>query len=205
MLNNTVNNRAQKRVICCLIEDGKTIDCCSTRHFGRSITHPVHPKYLPITVPSDDLVYNDPLSGRKEKVECMSFVRSAFGRNQNGPTISRAGDNDLSCEFLCSLFSILSIQVNILTTWMDGSQVYGNADAVGITLRDQSSGKGQLKTSESSRSGHKLPPLTGSCCLEIGDLSNTCPVANRPVSRFSGVVIHGIKPALIVHYWSHSK
>lgn len=182
-MNNTLNDRALPCVICCIIDDGKGIDCCSTRHFGQFITLPdaAHPECLPITVPSDDPLYNDPVSGRKEKVNCMSFVRSAFGSNQNGPTINREQVIMIrvaSCSFCIILFSLTSIQMNIVTPWLDGSQVYGNADAVAITLRDPSSGKGQLKTSESNRSGRKLAPLTDSCCAEMGDLNNTCPVAN---------------------------
>ncbi|KAI9556896.1 hypothetical protein GHT06_016690 [Daphnia sinensis] len=110
---------------------------------------PAHPECLPITIPTGDPVYSS------QNVTCIHMVRSSFGLNLDGTTpISRE-------------------QINALTHWMDGSQIYGNDDDVAQSLRDAVSGKGLMKVSV--KNGRELMPLSHTCCPN--DPTNRCPAA----------------------------
>ncbi|XP_057373484.1 chorion peroxidase-like [Daphnia carinata] len=108
-----------------------------------------HPECLPITVPIDDAVYSS------QNITCIHTVRSSFGLNLDDTTPT-------SRE-----------QINSLTHWMDGSQIYGNNDEVARSLRDTTSGKGLMKVS--MKNGRELMPLSPTCCPN--DPTNTCPAA----------------------------
>ena len=57
------------------------------------------------------------------------------------------------------------MQLNELTHWMDGSQVYGSTDKVANILREFRGGR--LRTSESN--GRPLPPIHPAPCNKTND------------------------------------
>lgn len=128
-------------------DDGKAISCCVGGRFGNTTASP-HPECLQIPIPSDDPVYSN--------ANCMNVVRSTYGLNLDGTTPSSRQ------------------QINALTHWIDGSQIYGNNDADAQFLRDLGSIKGLMKVSIVD--GRVMLPVTNTCCS--GDPTNSCPGAS---------------------------
>lgn len=130
--------------------NGSFINCCSGPFTGGTVSPPPHQECLPISVPANDPAYNP--TGN-EGITCMNFVRSTFGSNLNGsPTFSRT-------------------QINSLTHWIDGSNVYGSTSTASDLLRDKS-GKGKLRTF--NQNGRQLLPFGPGCsltapCFDAGD------------------------------------
>ncbi|XP_045034963.1 chorion peroxidase isoform X2 [Daphnia magna] len=111
--------------------------CCDGGRFGNVTANP-NVECLHIPIPSNDPVYVN--------ANCLNMVRNTFGLNLDGTTPSSRQ------------------QVNRLTHWIDGSQIYGNDDATAQSLRDPSSGKGQLAVS--IQSGKVLLPVSPSTCSD---------------------------------------
>ena len=63
------------------------------------------------------------------------------------------------------------MQINAITHWLDGSQIYGSNERLAEDLRDRSSGRGQMRTSMSPFQRPLLP--IGKCpsspCFQAGD------------------------------------
>ncbi|KAI9560223.1 hypothetical protein GHT06_014237 [Daphnia sinensis] len=111
--------------------------CCDGGRFGNVTANP-NVECLHIPIPSNDPVYVN--------ANCLNMVRNTFGLNLDGTTPSSRQ------------------QINRLTHWIDGSQIYGNDAATAQSLRDPSSGKGQLAVSV--QNGKVLLPISPSTCSD---------------------------------------
>ena len=144
---------------------------------------------LPIRIPSNDLVYNS-MNDSNTKT-CMHFFRSQFhfrssNSSQNNTLPPAASNreqvvNTCYCylRILCRNdvdFIIFCTKRNTNTHWLDGSHIYGSNPFVAASLRDPSSGTGQMITSV-DKSGRVLLPLTNTfkCC----PFFNPCPAADK--------------------------
>ncbi|XP_046656119.1 chorion peroxidase-like isoform X2 [Daphnia pulicaria] len=128
--------------------DGSAFLCCSAQQTGVNVAPP-HPECLPIAIPRNDPVFNPLGNGQ---VTCMNFIRSTFGNNLDGT------------------FPRMRSQINALTHWIDGSNVYGSSAAKARSLRDPTSGRGRMRTFISNL-GRQMLPL-GTCpvtCFDAGD------------------------------------
>ncbi|XP_046656130.1 chorion peroxidase-like [Daphnia pulicaria] len=130
--------------------DGSAFLCCSSEPTGDNVAPP-HPECLPIGIPRNDPVFNPLGNGQ---VKCMNFIRSTFGNNLDG-SVPR-----------------MRSQINALTHWIDGSNVYGSTAEKAKSLRDPTSGRGRMRTSISNL-GRQMLPL-GNCpgivtCFDAGD------------------------------------
>lgn len=141
-------------------DNGTGIQCCSKPQIGQLVSPLPHPECLPVLVAKDDPLYNSGVATNNSQpiVDCMSVVRSQFGNNIDG---SKPKTRQ---------------QKNSNTHWIDGSHIYGSDNVVTESLRDPSSGTGQLKISRGA-SGRVLLPISPRCCPN--DPSNSCPASVR--------------------------
>ncbi|CAL8121494.1 unnamed protein product [Orchesella dallaii] len=116
---------------------------------GNGPTDLAHPACFPIDIPPNDPV----LDG-----QCMNFVRSLIAPR-------------IDCSFGHA------DQLNQLTHWLDGSQIYGNTEEQGSSLRDFSGGF--LKVTRDANGRHLLPedPKDKDGCSNGGSSGLHCFVA----------------------------
>ncbi|XP_059350178.1 chorion peroxidase-like [Daphnia carinata] len=114
-----------------------TVGCCGGGLFGNVTANP-NAECLHIPIPSNDPVYSN--------VNCMNMIRSSYGPRLDGSMPTRRQ------------------QINAITHWIDGSQIYGNSDSTAQSLRDKSSGKGLLAFSV--QNGQVLLPTSPSTCSD---------------------------------------
>lgn len=122
---------------------GGTISCCDGGRFGNVTANP-HPECLHIPIPNNDPVYSN--------ANCINMVRNTFGLYLNGST-PRSRE-----------------QISAMTSWIDGSMIYGSSNATAQSLRDLNSTKGLMKVS--IQKGKVLLPIINTCCPD--DPTNTC-------------------------------
>lgn len=150
-------------------DDSTAIECCSSPVFGSKLSaNQSHVECLAIDIPTNDPAYNP--TGM-ERIDCMNFARSAFGKNLDGTTptmrshvrfiLSKRKKNCFS-TFAFSTIIYTKLQINALTHWLDGSMVYGSDLKSSMALRDTASGRGKMKTS--TINGRQLLPLGSNCC-----------------------------------------
>ena len=130
--------------------------CCVGGIFGRRIEPSPHAECLPIEIPPNDRLYNQRRPG---EFNCHSFVRSQFVIGTDG----------------------VREQINTHTHWMDVAQIYGNGRPLDDNLRDRSSGRGLLRTSNSFDGRQLMPqiPCPGNSSCSPGS-SCACFVAGKP-------------------------
>ncbi|XP_046655289.1 peroxidasin-like [Daphnia pulicaria] len=116
--------------------------CCDGGRFGNVTANP-NPECLYILVPNNDPTYTN--------ANCINMIRSNFGLYLNGSTPTARE------------------QVNSLTHWIDGSQIYGSSNATAQSLRNTTSKRGLMNVS--LQNGKVLLPLTNTCC---SDNTTTC-------------------------------
>uniref|UniRef100_A0A0P5ACT7 Double oxidase: two peroxidase domains n=1 Tax=Daphnia magna TaxID=35525 RepID=A0A0P5ACT7_9CRUS len=111
--------------------------CCDGGLFGNVKANP-NADCLHIPIPSGDPVYSN--------VNCMNMIRSTYGPRLDGTMPPHRQ------------------QINAITHWIDGSQIYGNNNSTAQSLRDRSSGKGLLAFSV--QNGKVLLPTSPSTCAD---------------------------------------
>ncbi|XP_032794174.2 peroxidase isoform X6 [Daphnia magna] len=111
--------------------------CCDGGRFGNVTANP-NAECLHIPIPSGDPVYSN--------VNCMNMIRSTYGPRLDGTMPPHRQ------------------QINAITHWIDGSQIYGNNNSTAQLLRDTSSGKGLLAFSV--QNGQVLLPTSPSTCAD---------------------------------------
>nr|CAH0110196.1 unnamed protein product [Daphnia galeata] len=117
-------------------------DLTSTPTFknGTTLLTTPHPECLPIIIPANDSTYNPSVNAT---YTCIQFIRSLYGNNLDGTTPR------------------MRAQINLLTHWIDGSNVYGSTVEKANSLRNTTSGRGRMKTFISN-GRHMLPLVSGS-------------------------------------------
>jgi len=128
--------------------EGKEYTCCSTDSIGTTLLTTPHPECLPIIIPVNDSTYNPSVDAT---YTCIQFIRSLYGNNLDGTTPR------------------MRAQINLLTHWIDASNVYGSTVEKAASLRNTTSGRGRMKTFISN-GRHMLPLVTGSStAFDAGD------------------------------------
>ena len=112
------------------MDDGETpIDCCCKYSFDMKNDEQIVAVCLPIKIPSNDPFF-------KNKTDCMNFARSKVS-----PSID------------CKPRPFQ--QINQITHWLDGSNIYGSSEKVSEKLRTKQDGL--LKTQTAPDGGELLP------------------------------------------------
>lgn len=129
------------------LPNGEGIECCSN---GRTVDpSQTHPECWPIQIPADDPFYST--KGRT----CMNFIRSMLGLNQD-------------CTFG------YAEQMNQITHWLDGSNVYGSRQEEATRLRTGQGGllrlsQNNLLPIDQTSGGDCEARERGALCYHAGD------------------------------------
>ena len=125
--------------------NGQPIDCCSNNNIVFDGTFdPASAVCFPIEIPSNDRFY-------KGKKSCMNFARSE-------------GSPDIDCQ------PGPLQQINQISHWLDGSNIYGSSKEQAKSLRQFQGGL--LKTQLAPDGGELLPTDPDKEC--VGGLSDRC-------------------------------
>jgi peroxidase len=136
------------------MDDELPIDCCCKYSFDKKNDEQIAAVCLPIKIPSNDPFF-------KNKTDCMNFARSKVS---------------LGIDCKPRPFQ----QINQITHWLDGSNIYGSEDKVTEELRTKQDGL--LKTQTAPDGGELLPFDNRS--LECTSTMNNCFLAGMNISRF---------------------
>ena len=142
-----------KLIIFQAMDDGEPINCCCKYSFGMENNEEIAAVCLPIKIPSNDPFF-------KNKTDCMTFARSKVSL-------------DLDCKL--GPFQ----QINQITHWLDGSNIYGSSEKVSEELRRRQGGL--LKTQTAPDGGELLPMGESLECIN----PDNCFLAGRNIVLFS--------------------
>ncbi|KAF2368400.1 hypothetical protein FHG87_000863 [Trinorchestia longiramus] len=157
------------------LSNGEGIECCRN---GQEVTGPNrHPECWPIILPQ-----NDPFYAPKGRF-CMNFIRSMLGLNQQ-------------CTFG------YAEQMNQLTHWLDGSNIYGSSATEASRLRSNRSGllivsTGNLLPIDEESAGDCMARQRGASCFHAGDsrvneqpgLTAIHTIFHREHNRVAGILL----------------
>jgi peroxidase len=138
------------------MDNDEPIDCCCKYSFDKKNNDETAAVCLPIKIPSNDPFF-------KNKTDCMNFARSK-----------------VSLDIDCKPYQPYQ-QINQITHWLDGSNIYGSEEDVAEELRTKQNGL--LKTQTAPDGGELLPFNNRS--LECTSTMNNCFLAGRNIVLFS--------------------